>query len=147
MYIQEPHFSALGLSFHSTAILTMLFRWTLRNQGFPLNNELYRWTKDEFSADCTTCGRRSVQKGTKEDYREGTVGAHDGSNRNIEGKEKDITQADIKVVNEEEGEVRITNNEGTSRMKFAIEPHLKNLANFLFSPSTPLMMDYYGNLR
>ena len=95
MYTQEPHYSLLRVEFSFNSDLDDAFQVDIKKSRISLSNELYRWTKDDFLPPVRRTAEDTYRKGQKKSIGQATVNAHDGSNRNIESKEKDIKQAEI----------------------------------------------------
>lgn len=122
MYSDEPHLSLLRVEFSFNANLDDAFQVDIKKSKITLNNSLYRWVKEEFLPPARRAAEDRYRKGQKKVDSQTAVGAHDSSNQNIMSKEKEIDQADIKVINAEKGEVDITNSEGeTTRLVIKVE--------------------------
>ncbi len=134
MYRQEPHGSLLRVEFSFTADLDDAFQVDIKKSRIALNNELYRWTKDEFLPPVRRAAEDRSRKGQKKAISKLATGAHDGSNRNIENKEKEIQQAGIKIVDAKKGEVEVTNAEGTTHLKIAITSHPQKPGEVFIQP-------------
>lgn len=134
MYTQEPHFSLLRVEFSFNSDLDDAFQVDIKKSRISLNSELYRWTKDEYLPPARRAAEDRYRRGQKKKAAKVTTGAHDSSNRNIESKEKDIKQADVKILNAKNGDVQVTNEEGTSRLKLKIESHPQKAGEFFVQP-------------
>jgi len=134
MYTQEPHFSLLRVEFSFDSDLDEAFQVDIKKSRISLNNDLYRWLKDEFLPPVRRAAENRYRKGQKKAISRAAIGAHDSSNRNIENKEAEIEQAQIKVVDRNKGEVQLTNEGGTTKMVMKIEPHPKKPGEFFIQP-------------
>jgi hypothetical protein len=121
MYQKEPHGSLLRVEFSFDHRLDDAFRIDIKKSQINLNEDLYDWLKTEFlpaprrAAD--TMYRKGVKKKTQ---KKASSGPHNSSNRSISNKEKGVDQADVEIIDEDDGDVQVTNKHGKVRLKIRL---------------------------
>jgi len=121
MYQKEPHGSLLRVEFSFDHKLDDAFRIDIKKSQINLNEDLYNWLKKEFLPAPRRGADDMYRKGVKKKTQDkATSGPHDPSNRSIGNKEKGIDQANVEVVDEESGDVEVTNKNGQVRLKLRL---------------------------
>lgn len=115
MYSKEPHMSLLRVEFSFDHTLDEAFNIDIKKSQIGLNDDLYKWLKDEFLPPCRRAAEQRYRRGKKQTDVESSKGLHDGSNANIRDKEGDVSESTVKVVNSATNEVQVTNKYGTTR--------------------------------
>lgn len=134
MYSQEPHLSLLRVEFSFDSDLDDAFQVDIKKSKIALNSELYRWTKESFLPPVRKVAEDRYRKGEKKIISRLGTNAHDGSNRNIEGKEKDVDQAEITVVDADKNKVQVKNEEGITQLTLIIEQHPQKPGEYFIQP-------------
>ncbi|MCG2590761.1 ATP-binding protein [Rhodohalobacter sulfatireducens] len=125
MYTKEPHYSLLRIEFSFNHELDEAFQVDIKKSQIILNEELYKFVHERFLPAPRTAANDRYRTGKKKKVQEESEDAHDESNRNISGKEKDLKGAEIDVVDEEQNDVEVTNKSGKVSIKLDIESSVK----------------------
>lgn len=134
MYSIEPHMSLLRIEFSFTTDLDEAFQVDIKKSKIALNNELYRWLKDEFLPPIRREANDRYRKGQKKQITGQTLAAHDQSNRNIESKIDGISQAEVKVIDAENGNVQVSNDEGVTNIRIKVDLTPNKPGEFFVQP-------------
>lgn len=120
MYSKEPHGSLLRIEFSFDHTLDEVFLVDIKKSQIHLNEDLYRWLKEEFLGP----PRRAADQRYRLEKKKGTEvtskDLHDESNANIHNKAADVSESNITIINKEKGLVDVTNKEGTTRTTIKI---------------------------
>ena len=120
MYVREPHLSLCRIEFSFDHRLDNALRIDIKKSQILLEEELYDHLKKKFlPAPRKAANERYRLKKKAEVYEEATK-AHDRSNRVISRQENDLHIAKIDVIDEDSGEVEITNRSGKVRLNLEI---------------------------
>ena len=126
IYQKEPHGSLLRVEFSFDHRLDEAFHVDIKKSQISLNEDLYNWLSSDFLPAPRRAADERYRQGRKKKAQEKAAGgAHDSSNRTISNREKDVDQAKVEVLNEETGEVEITNSGGRVRMKLRLSTATK----------------------
>jgi len=120
MYSKEPHGSLLRVEFSFSAVLDETLHIDIKKSKIILNETLYRWLKDEFLGPPRRAADIRYRKGQKKKEKESARGAHHSSNIGIGSQADGIPQAGVDVINEDTGEVKVTNPRGTLTIRIPI---------------------------
>ena len=116
MWVQEPHFSLLRVEFSFDARLDEAFQVDIKKSKITLNETLYRWLKDNFLPPARRAAEDRYRRGSKKIEKNKAAGAHGASNTAIGNREKDIKQADVKIIDAGNNLVEVTNPYGKTRL-------------------------------
>ena len=125
MYQQEPHGTLLRVEFSFRHNLDDAFRIDIKKSQISLDTELLKWLKDEFLPAPRRAAEQLYRKGIKDRVKKRAGGAHDSSNASIKTKEGELDTANIKVIDNNTGDVEVTNREGKVRLRLKISSALK----------------------
>jgi hypothetical protein len=120
MFSKEPHISLLRVEFSFTHELDDAFQVDIKKSRILLNEELYNWVLNEFLPAPRNAANERYRRGQREKVSDEARGAHEGSNRSISGKEQDLRNAEITVVDPAAGDVEVKNKSGTVRLKLKV---------------------------
>jgi hypothetical protein len=128
MRSKEPHSSLLRVDFSFGHELDAFFRVDIKKSRIELERQLYEWLERFLTAPAREAGtryrlgERVVVEGMARD-------AHDSSNSNIGGKESQVINSEVTVVDQGAGVVDVKNPHGTTRIKILVEqdPSAKQL--------------------
>ena len=120
MFSKEPHGTLLRVELSFDHKLDNAFHVDIKKSRILLNEEIFSYIKDSVMPAPRRAANERYRKGTKKKVEEATRTAHDASNRNIEEKAKAVENSQIQVVNENTGEVQVTNTNGTFRHRISI---------------------------
>lgn len=121
IFQKEPHGSLLRVEFSFDHRLDEAFHVDIKKSQISLNEDLYNWLASDFLPAPRRAADERYRQGRKKKIQEQAAGgAHDSSNRSIGNREKEVDQARVEVVNEQTGEVEVTNDSGRVRMKLRL---------------------------
>ena len=120
MYSKEPHGTLLRVELSFDHKLDNAFHVDIKKSRILLNEELFSYIKDSVLPAPRRAADDRYRNGTKKKVEEATKTAHDASNRNIDEKAKSVENSQIQIVNENTGEVEVTNTNGTFRHRISI---------------------------
>ena len=125
MYQKEPHGTLLRVEFSFRHNLDDAFRIDIKKSQINLNTELLRWLKDEFLPPPRRAAEERYRKGIKKKVKKKAEDAHDSSNASIRSKEGELDTANVRVIDNDTGDVEVTNREGRVRLKLKISSALR----------------------
>lgn len=120
MFQKEPHGTLLRVEFSFDHKLDEAFHLDIKKSQIILNEELWKWLKDQFLPAPRREADRRYREGKKKDINKAAKNAHDASNRNIGNKEVEIGGAEVNIKDPNTGEVTIKNSKGTFVLKLPI---------------------------
>lgn len=120
MFSKEPHLSLLRVEFSFNHELDAAFQVDIKKSRILLNEELYAWVLNEFLPAPRNAANERYRKGQRIKVDDTAKGAHEGSNRSISGKERELRKAEVTVVDPVAGIVDIMNKSGTVRLKLKV---------------------------
>jgi len=120
MRAKEPHHSLLRVDYSFDHLLDDALRVDIMKSEIQLDEELYNHIKTKFLPGPIKAARERYDlKKQKEVFRQAKT-AHERSNRVISRQENDLHIAKIDVIDEDSGEVEITNRSGKVRLNLEI---------------------------
>lgn len=125
MYQQEPHSSLLRVEFSFLHDLDDAFNVDIKKSRILLNEDLWYWLRDQFLPAPRRAAQDRYRSGQRIKIKDSSSNVHDTSNKNIASKEGDIDAAEVNVIDEESGEVEVTNQAGKVRLKLKVSSALK----------------------
>ena len=125
MYSKEPHGSLLRVEFSFDHKLDNAFQIDIKKSQIILDEELWNWLRDQFLTAPRREANARYRRGINKSIRRDSDGAHDRSNRNIEGKEAGIEKADISILDPATGVCEVKNPYGTFTLKLNVETSSK----------------------
>ncbi len=125
-YTLEPHGSLLRVEFSFKSDLDDAFQVDIKKSKIALNTALSAWVKDEFLPPVRRAADEIYRKGQKKENTRNSKGAHDRSNRNIEGTEKNIDKATVEVLDSSSGQALVSNPQGITSIRIKIDPVPRN---------------------
>lgn len=124
MFSKEPHLSLLRVEFSFDHLLDEAFQVDIKKSQILLNEDLYNWVLNEFLPAPRNAANERYRTGQRKKAGEQAKDAHEGSNRSISNKEKDLHKAEITVVDKDSNAVEVKNQSGTVRLKLKISDSL-----------------------
>jgi hypothetical protein len=115
MYAKEPHFSLLRVEFSFEHTLDEVFNIDIKKSRILLNNDLYKFLKEEFLPPCRREAEKRYRLGKKQTEGESAKNLHDSSNANIGENAEDLSESTVEIINPATNEVQIKNIHGTFR--------------------------------
>jgi hypothetical protein len=120
MRSKEPHFSLLRVEFSFGHELDAFFRVDIKKSRVELEQELYDRLERYLTAPAREAESR-YRSGERIVVKEKSRDAHEGSNSNIGGKEAQVINSEVTVVDKGSGTVDVKNRSGTTRIKILVE--------------------------
>ena len=120
MWSKEPHTTLMRVEFSFDHRLDQAFHVDIKKSRILLDDELYTWMKEQFLPAPRNAANERYRTGQRQKVKEGSKTAHEISSRFIQDQEYSLRTATVDIVNEETGEVDITNAQGTFRLKLSI---------------------------
>jgi len=120
MFRDEPHISLLRVEFSFNYKLDEAFQIDIKKSKITLNDGIFNEIQDNYIGPPRRAANERSRRGTRKDVATAGQGAHDASNRNIDGKAAQVQGANVTVTNAEQNEVEITNPQGTFKHKLTI---------------------------
>lgn len=120
MFSKEPHGTLLRVELSFDHKLDGAFHVDIKKSRILLNEEIYNYIKDSVMPAPRRAADERYRNGTKQKIDQAGKHAHDASNRNIGEKAKAVENSQVEVTNEQTGEVKITNQNGTFTHKIKI---------------------------
>lgn len=120
MYQQEPHGSLLRVEFSFDHKLDNAFHLDIKKSRIGLNDELYKWLKDNFLPAPRREANRRYRVGEQKKVTQAAAGAHSNSNSTIGNREAVAGGAEVRIIDPKTGDVEITNSHGRIRMKLPV---------------------------
>lgn len=120
MYQQEPHGSLLRVEFSFNHDLDEAFHLDIKKSQIGLNDELFKWLKEQFLPAPRREANRRYRVGEQKKVTTGGSGAHKNSNTNIKNREAAAGGAEVNVLNPATGEVEVKNAHGLFRLKLPV---------------------------
>lgn len=120
MFTKEPHLSLLRVEFSFNHESDEAFQVDIKKSRILLNEELYNWVLNEFLPAPRNAANERYRRGQRKKVGEEARDAHEGSNRSISGKEQDLRQAEVTVVDPAAGDVEVKNKSGIVRLKLKV---------------------------
>lgn len=121
MFQKEPHGTLLRVEFSFDHRLDDAFQLNIKKSQVMLDDELWRWLKDQFLTAPRREADRRYRQGQRKKITEKSEGAHDASNRSIATKEADAgSGVKVDVKDPKAGEVTVTNKQGEFNLKLKI---------------------------
>lgn len=112
-YTSDPHFSYLRINFSFDHTLDEAFKVDIKKSRILLADEIFEYLKENFLPAPRNAANDLYRKGSAAKVKEDARTAHDASNRNIESKASSVENSKISVENQNEGTVKVQNNQGT----------------------------------
>jgi hypothetical protein len=113
MFISDPHISLLRVNFTFDHTLDDAFNVDIKKSRILLNEDIFEFLKEQFLPAPRREAADMYRKGQTKKVQEKSVGAHDGSNANIDSKARQVEGATVSIVDESKGLVTISNSQGT----------------------------------
>lgn len=113
MYTNDPHISLLRVNFSFDHTLDDAFNVDIKKSRILLNEDIYEYLKEQFLPAPKRAAEDVYRKGQTKAVQGKTIGAHDGSNANIDSKAQSVEAAKIDVIDANKGTVSISNSQGT----------------------------------
>lgn len=120
MFQNEPHGTLLRVELSFDYLLDDVFNVDIKKSRILLNEELFKYIKDQVMPAPRRAADDRYRKGTKKKVEAASGDAHKASNRNIDEKAKSVEDSKVEVTNADTGEVQITNANGTFKHKLTI---------------------------
>ena len=120
MRSKEPHTSLLRVEYSFDYLLDEALRVDIMKSEIQLDEELYDHIKKKFLPGPLKAADTRMRLKRKKEVFEEAKTAHDRSNRVISRQEKDLHISKIDVIDEDSGEVEITNRQGKVRLNLEI---------------------------
>jgi len=120
MYQQEPHGSLLRVEFSFDHGLDDAFHLDIKKSQIALNDELWKWLKEQFLPAPRREANRRYRTGEQKIITAGGAGAHRNSNNNIRNREAEAGGAQVHLINPSTGEVEVSNPHGLFRHKLPV---------------------------
>lgn len=120
MFTKEPHLSLLRVEFSFNHESDEAFQVDIKKSRILLNEELYNWALNEFLPAPRNAANERYRKGQRRKISEEAGGAHRGSNQSISGKEKDLREAEVTIIDSAAGDVEVKNKSGIVRLKLKV---------------------------
>ncbi len=120
MFQKEPHGTLLRVEFSFDHKLDDAFHLDIKKSQIILNDDLWRWLKDQFLTSPRREANRRYRQGTKRAISNKARSAHEASNNSIRNKEAEIGGAEVNIRNPNTGEVTVQNDHGRFSMKLKI---------------------------
>ncbi len=125
MFQQEPHSSLLRVEFSFQHDLDDAFNVDIKKSRIMLEEKLWYWLREQFLPAPRRAAQARYRSGQRSNIKGKSTNVHDTSNRNIASKERDIDAADVNVLDAKSGDVEVTNQAGTVRLKLKVSSALK----------------------
>ena len=120
MFQKEPHSNLLRVEFSFDHRLDEALQLDVRKSQILLDDSLLSWLRDFLTAPRREANRR-YRKGRARDINEkAKKGVHQASNKTIANKEAQVGGPRITVTNAANGEVTVTNQQGTFSLKLPV---------------------------
>jgi len=120
MYSMEPHGSLLRVEFSFDATLDEMLQVDIKKSQIILNESLYDWLKNEFLPAPRRAADQRYRLGLRKTGQVGASAAHSRSNVTIAGKEGQVDQAGVSVVDPKNEQVQVTNPFGTVQLRLKL---------------------------
>jgi Histidine kinase-, DNA gyrase B-, and HSP90-like ATPase len=124
LFVREPHLTLLRVEFSFDHHLDEYFQIDIKKSQIILEETIASFLMD-FLGPRRREANEVYRKGTREEITRKTEGAHDVSNRNIAGKENQITQPSVKSFDVAAGTATIVNRTGEVKIHLTINPSTK----------------------
>ena len=115
IYTNDPHISLLRVNFSFDHTLDDAFNVDIKKSRILLNEDIYEYLKEQFLPAPKRAAEDVYRKGQTKAVQGKTIGAHDGSNANIDSKAQSVEAAKIDVIDANKGTVSISNSQGHLR--------------------------------
>lgn len=125
MFISDPHISLLRVNFSFDHSLDDAFNVDIKKSRILLNEDIYEYLKESFLPAPRREAADVYRKGQSKAVREKGLGAHDGSNKNIDSKAQSVEAAKVDVIDASKGTVSISNSQGTFTGRIKIQTATK----------------------
>ena len=121
MFRKEPHLSLLRVEFSFDHKLDVALQLDIRKSQIMLDDTLLKWLRDQFLTAPRREADRRYRKGRASRIAEhGKKSGHVESNRAIAAKEAQVGGPGVSVTNPATGEVTITNQQGTVKLRLPV---------------------------
>ncbi len=120
MFSKEPHGTLLRVELSFDHRLDEAFHVDIKKSRILLNEDIFAYIKDQVMPGPRRAADERYRKGTKKQVEGASAGAHDAASVNIESKAKSLEASKVEVTNEDTGEVKITNANGTFNHRITI---------------------------
>ena len=120
MYKKEPHSTLLRVEFSFDHKLDDAFQLDVKKSQIVLNDELWKWLKDQFLPAPRRAANDRYRKGVKKVISKQAEDAHDASNNAIRNKEAEVGGANVSINDPVTGDVTVNNPQGSFKMKLKI---------------------------
>lgn len=124
LFVREPHLSLLRVEFSFDHNLDEYFQIDIKKSQIILEGTIASFLLD-FLAPRRREANDAYRRGTREQIVKRTQDAHDVSNRNIAGKENQITQPSVKSFDSKTGMATIVNRSGEVKIHLTLNPSTK----------------------
>ncbi len=125
MYQKEPHSTLLRVEFSFDHKLDDAFRLDIKKSQIFLNDEIWKYLKDQFLTAPRREANRLYRKGRSTDITNKAKSAHDASNKSIKNKEAEVDDAKVDINNPDTGEGTVKNEHGQFKIKLKISSAAK----------------------
>lgn len=124
LFVREPHLTLLRVEFSFDHRLDEYFQIDIKKSQIILEETIASFLMD-FLGPRRREANDIYRKGTREEVTRKTQDAHDVSNRNISGKESQMTQPSVKSLDVASGIATIVNRSGEVKIHLTINPSTK----------------------
>ena len=120
MFSKEPHGTLLRVELSFDHNLDDVFQIDIKKSRILLNESIYAYLRDQVMPAPRRAADERYRKGTQKKVADKGESAHTVSNQTIDRKAKGAENSKVEVVDEQKGEVKVTNSNGTFRHKLTI---------------------------
>ena len=120
MFKNDTHLSYLRINFSFDSSLDEAFSVDIKKSRILPDDGIMAYLKEHFIPAPKNAALQFDRIGQTQATQKSSENAHDASNKNIEGKAKNVERAKVDVINPETNEVSITNAKGTFTGKIKI---------------------------
>lgn len=125
MYSKEPHGSLLRVEFSFDHKLDAGFHIDIKKSQIILNDELWKWLKDEFLTAPRREANNRYRQGQRRKAKDKAAGSHGGSNKTIRSKEKYLDTPKVTVLNPKTGDCEVVNKQGQFKLRLPLSNAFK----------------------
>lgn len=126
MFRQEPHFTLIRVELSFNHELDEAFQVDIKKSRIILNDVLYEYVMDQFLPAPRNAANERYRKGHRKNIMDKSNGAHDGSNKSISSKEKELRRSEVTIIDKDTGEAEIKNKLGIVRLRLKIYESSEN---------------------
>lgn len=137
MYLKEPHYSLLRVDLSFDHKLDEALHIDIKKSQILLDEAILNVIKERFLPAPRREASNRARMIENQNVLKKAKATHAGSNSNIGAKQSEIKKPDLKVVNQATGECQVINDNGTFKIKLAIDT-AKRPGEFYVQPVTDL---------